>query len=274
MLDEPNANLDADGENALTRAIQILRHNKCIVIVISHRPSALAALDMAMVLYQGKAIAFGPREEIFARVRTTTRQSRGGKTACGGKTTSGGAGRESRAKSEFGAPRCAGRECPAMRMEDGARPGGQAPPRWAGELHGDGVGPQGAALILELQRLRQAFEQEEPKEANRPRAPQARRPAGEGPHPAARQRTHQPKRRRKGKMGRAIDVCLEQFGFTAAVPSARGSESARDRRSAAATPHGPIIAPDDPSLINVTRPASDLPEPMTNISRWMSKTRD
>jgi ABC-type protease/lipase transport system fused ATPase/permease subunit len=72
VLDEPNANLDADGENALTRAIQILRHNKCIVIVISHRASALAALDMAMVLYQGKAIAFGPREEIFARVRTAT----------------------------------------------------------------------------------------------------------------------------------------------------------------------------------------------------------
>jgi len=69
VLDEPNANLDADGENALRRAIEILRRNKCIVVVISHRPSALAALDMAMVLYEGKAIAFGPREEIFARVR-------------------------------------------------------------------------------------------------------------------------------------------------------------------------------------------------------------
>src|SRR6266404_2474045 len=69
VLDEPNANLDAEGEAALTRAIQILRHNKCIVIVISHRPSALAALNMAMILYEGKAIAFGPCEEIFARVR-------------------------------------------------------------------------------------------------------------------------------------------------------------------------------------------------------------
>ena len=68
VLDEPNANLDADGENALTRAIQILRQNRSIVIVISHRPSALAALNMAMVLYEGKAIAFGPCEEIFARV--------------------------------------------------------------------------------------------------------------------------------------------------------------------------------------------------------------
>jgi PrtD family type I secretion system ABC transporter len=69
VLDEPNANLDAEGEAALTRAIQILRHIKSIVIVISHRPSALAALDMAMILFEGKAIAFGPSEEIFARVR-------------------------------------------------------------------------------------------------------------------------------------------------------------------------------------------------------------
>jgi ATP-binding cassette, subfamily C, bacterial PrsD len=70
VLDEPNANLDADGENALSRAIQILRHNKSIVVVISHRPSALSALNMAMVLYDGKSIAFGSSEEIFARVRT------------------------------------------------------------------------------------------------------------------------------------------------------------------------------------------------------------
>jgi ATP-binding cassette subfamily C protein PrsD len=68
VLDEPNANLDADGENALGRAIQIMRQNQCIVIVISHRPSALAALNMAMVLYEGKAIAFGSCQEIFARV--------------------------------------------------------------------------------------------------------------------------------------------------------------------------------------------------------------
>jgi ABC-type protease/lipase transport system fused ATPase/permease subunit len=72
VLDEPNANLDAAGEATLTRAIQILRQNKCIVIVISHRPSVLAALNMAMVLYEGRVIAFGPRQEIFARVRNST----------------------------------------------------------------------------------------------------------------------------------------------------------------------------------------------------------
>jgi len=69
VLDEPNANLDAEGENALGRAIRILRHTGSIVIVISHRPNALAALDMAMVLYDGKAIAFGSSQEVFARVR-------------------------------------------------------------------------------------------------------------------------------------------------------------------------------------------------------------
>ena len=78
VLDEPNANLDADGENALTRAIGIMRQNKSIVVVISHRPSALSALDMTMVLYEGKAIAFGPSAEVFARVR-----SAGGKSVPG-----------------------------------------------------------------------------------------------------------------------------------------------------------------------------------------------
>ena len=69
VLDEPNANLDTDGENSLGQAIETLRHYGSIVIVISHRPSALAVLDMAMVLYEGRAIAFGPSEEVFARVR-------------------------------------------------------------------------------------------------------------------------------------------------------------------------------------------------------------
>jgi ATP-binding cassette subfamily C protein PrsD len=68
VLDEPNANLDAEGEIALTTAVQTLRAKGCIVIVVSHRTSSLAALNMAMVLYEGRAVAFGPREEVFARV--------------------------------------------------------------------------------------------------------------------------------------------------------------------------------------------------------------
>ena len=54
VLDEPNANLDAEGEAALTRAIEIMRARQSIVVVISHRPSALAALDTALVLQKGR----------------------------------------------------------------------------------------------------------------------------------------------------------------------------------------------------------------------------
>ena len=68
VLDEPNANLDADGENSLVSAIETLRDEQSVVIVISHRPNALAALNMTMVMYGGRAVAFGPREEVFARV--------------------------------------------------------------------------------------------------------------------------------------------------------------------------------------------------------------
>jgi ATP-binding cassette, subfamily C, bacterial PrsD len=74
VLDEPNANLDAEGENALTRAILTLRQNKSIVVVISHRPNAIAALDMAMVLYEGKSIAFGSSKEVFSRVAASGSQ--------------------------------------------------------------------------------------------------------------------------------------------------------------------------------------------------------
>ncbi|MGC2644174.1 MAG: ATP-binding cassette domain-containing protein, partial [Pseudolabrys sp.] len=91
VLDEPNANLDADGENALASAIATLRNEQSIVIVVSHRPNALAALDMTMVVHEGRSIAFGPREEIFARVahsavRTTgaPRQRRAPHLAVGG----------------------------------------------------------------------------------------------------------------------------------------------------------------------------------------------
>jgi ATP-binding cassette, subfamily C, bacterial PrsD len=68
VLDEPNANLDHDGEQALIRAIETLRKNRSVVVLVSHRPEAIAAVNMAMVLREGRVAAFGPREELFARV--------------------------------------------------------------------------------------------------------------------------------------------------------------------------------------------------------------
>jgi ATP-binding cassette subfamily C protein len=68
VLDEPNSSLDAAGEEALTAAIAGVRERGGIVVVIAHRPSALAAVDTILLMSEGRVQAFGPKEEIFARV--------------------------------------------------------------------------------------------------------------------------------------------------------------------------------------------------------------
>ena len=90
--------------------------------------------------------------------------------------------------------------------------------RQTGGSEGESVGPQGAALILELQRLRQAFERENLHDAN---PPQPRRAAHDGQRAPGR-RPARPKRRRKGKMGRVLDAWLGPFGFQADGPQADG----------------------------------------------------
>jgi PrtD family type I secretion system ABC transporter len=68
VLDEPNSNLDAEGEQALTQAILGARARGCIVVVIAHRPSALAAVDLILMMADGKAQAFGPKDEVLSKV--------------------------------------------------------------------------------------------------------------------------------------------------------------------------------------------------------------
>lgn len=65
VLDEPNSNLDAEGEEALTRAIGVIRARGGIVLVIAHRPSALAAVDLVAVIQNGRMTAFGPKSEVI-----------------------------------------------------------------------------------------------------------------------------------------------------------------------------------------------------------------
>lgn len=64
VLDEPNSNLDAAGDQALTQAIERIKARGGIVIVVAHRPSALAALDHLLVLGGGKQQAFGLKNDI------------------------------------------------------------------------------------------------------------------------------------------------------------------------------------------------------------------
>ena len=68
ILDEPNSNLDAEGEIALTEAIQGIRNRGGIAVVIAHRPSALASVDQVLVMANGRAQAFGPKNEVLNKV--------------------------------------------------------------------------------------------------------------------------------------------------------------------------------------------------------------
>ncbi len=67
VLDEPNSNLDADGEIALTRAIRRARDQGRIVLIVAHRPSAIAAVDLLAVLVDGTLQAFGPKEDVLRK---------------------------------------------------------------------------------------------------------------------------------------------------------------------------------------------------------------
>ena len=68
VLDEPNSNLDAEGDEALTRAILGVRARGGIVVVVAHRPSAVAGVDYILVMAKGRQQHFGPKEEILARI--------------------------------------------------------------------------------------------------------------------------------------------------------------------------------------------------------------
>jgi len=68
VLDEPNSNLDTEGEDALMEAIQNLKRSGVTLIVITHRPSLLAGIDKVLILRQGHVDMFGPRQDVMARL--------------------------------------------------------------------------------------------------------------------------------------------------------------------------------------------------------------
>ncbi|MDU6725162.1 MAG: type I secretion system permease/ATPase [Bradyrhizobium sp.] len=69
ILDEPNSNLDEDGERALAHAMAQAKAAGRTVIVVTHRPQLLAHVDRIMVMSFGKSLAFGERDEVIARMR-------------------------------------------------------------------------------------------------------------------------------------------------------------------------------------------------------------
>ena len=69
VLDEPNSNLDADGDRALSNALIAIRKRGGIALVVAHRQSVLAHLDYLLVMESGAAKAFGRRDDVLKGLR-------------------------------------------------------------------------------------------------------------------------------------------------------------------------------------------------------------
>ena len=85
VLDEPNAALDHDGTTALNQAVREMKAAGKAVIIMTHRPQAIAECDLLLYLEAGKAAAYGPRDEVLKAVLqnaqgvTKTVAAKGGK---------------------------------------------------------------------------------------------------------------------------------------------------------------------------------------------------
>ena len=68
ILDEPNSNLDPEGEAALARAVMGVRERGGIVLLVAHRREILGVTDLLLVMRGGQIQAFGPRDEVLAKL--------------------------------------------------------------------------------------------------------------------------------------------------------------------------------------------------------------
>jgi ATP-binding cassette subfamily C protein EexD len=74
LLDEPNSNLDEQGEKALNAAIESLKHRACTTIMITHRGSVLSQVQKLMLMADGIVVGFGPRDEILGKMKAAQAQ--------------------------------------------------------------------------------------------------------------------------------------------------------------------------------------------------------
>ena len=74
VLDEPNANLDDAGDQALVRAVDDLKKQGKTVVLISHRPYIVKVADLLLILRDGRIVHFGPRDAVLAELRSRSTQ--------------------------------------------------------------------------------------------------------------------------------------------------------------------------------------------------------
>jgi ABC-type protease/lipase transport system fused ATPase/permease subunit len=68
VLDEPNSNLDGEGDAALSEALVRARQRGAIVIVVAHRPSAIAAMNKLLFMQDGRQGSFGIKEDVLRQI--------------------------------------------------------------------------------------------------------------------------------------------------------------------------------------------------------------
>ncbi len=68
VLDEPNSNLDHEGDMALQAALGEAKRRGAIVVIVAHRPSAIGVADKLLYLQDGRQVAFGPKAEVLQRI--------------------------------------------------------------------------------------------------------------------------------------------------------------------------------------------------------------
>ncbi len=73
LLDEPNSNLDQEGDLALQRTLQLLKQSGRTLIIITHRTNILQQMDKILLLVQGEIMQFGPAEQVLAALQQPIR---------------------------------------------------------------------------------------------------------------------------------------------------------------------------------------------------------
>ena len=74
VLDEPNSNLDEEGEKTLMHTLAALKQRAVTVLMVTHKPAVLSMVDSIMVLQAGQIAAYGPRQDVLAKMEAVRKQ--------------------------------------------------------------------------------------------------------------------------------------------------------------------------------------------------------